>query len=262
MFETVRGSSMSSRRIFIETLPLSIGAHAVVIIGLLVANVWTVKFPSHSPKMHQIYQMFSAPMPPPPPPPPAAAATAVKQVITQQAAAIRTPEDVAPTIIPDVIPLVAQQTSQVVVEQQTFEGVAGGIEGGVDSGVVGGMIGGVTQGQFGGTVGGVVGGVISDAPNTVIVARDARLPMTALSQVYPRYPEESRLRGHEDVVLVRYIVARDGRVREVIVLQGAERPVFTEAAVKAIRHWRFKPMIKDGQAQEVVHELTIYFRLA
>jgi outer membrane biosynthesis protein TonB len=37
--------------------------------------------------------------------------------------------------------------------------------------------------------------------------------------------------------------------------------VFDEATVRAIRNWRFRPMIKDGQPTEVVHELTVLFRL-
>ena len=44
------------------------------------------------------------------------------------------------------------------------------------------------------------------------------------------------------------------------VLRGA-RPVFIDVTLKAIKNWRFRPMIKDGERQEVVHELTIYYRL-
>ena len=31
--------------------------------------------------------------------------------------------------------------------------------------------------------------------------------------------------------------------------------------LKAIKNWRFRPLVKDGERQEVVHELTIYYRL-
>ena len=34
-----------------------------------------------------------------------------------------------------------------------------------------------------------------------------------------------------------------------------------DAAVQAIRHWRFRPMIAESVTVEVVHELTVRFRL-
>jgi hypothetical protein len=43
--------------------------------------------------------------------------------------------------------------------------------------------------------------------------------------------------------------------------RSADRKIFDEATINAIRHWRFRPMIKDGEAMEAVHELTIRYRL-
>ena len=85
--------------------------------------------------------------------------------------------------------------------------------------------------------------------------------MAAMSQVYPRYPEEARIRGQEDVLLVRYIIGKNGRVRDVIVLQKPNREIFEKTTVKAMRQWRFKPYMKDGVPQEVIHELTVIFKL-
>jgi TonB family protein len=65
----------------------------------------------------------------------------------------------------------------------------------------------------------------------------------------------------EGQLVVRYIIGRDGRVKDVIVIDHAEDSAFDQAAVRAIRNWRFRPMIKDGQPTEVVHELTVLFRL-
>ena len=85
--------------------------------------------------------------------------------------------------------------------------------------------------------------------------------MTALSHTYPTYPEKARLQRWEDRLVVRYVIGTNGRVKEVIVLEPASRKVFDEAALAAIRHWRFRPLVEDGQAKEVVHELTVYYRL-
>ena len=107
---------------------------------------------------------------------------------------------------------------------------------------------------FGGVVGGE-GGVVVES-DTVVVERDKPLPMFPLSQVYPTYPEEARLRAWEDQLVVRYVIGKNGRVKEVTVISAPERPVFIDVTLKAIKNWRFRPMIKDGERQEVVHELV------
>ena len=40
-----------------------------------------------------------------------------------------------------------------------------------------------------------------------------------------------------------------------------QRNVFVDVTLRAIRSWRFRPMIRDGERLEVVHELTVYYRL-
>jgi protein TonB len=98
-------------------------------------------------------------------------------------------------------------------------------------------------------------------PDTVIVKRDMPLPTAPMSMVFPKYPDEARVRGWEDVVVVRYVIGKDGRVREVTVLSRPEREIFEKTAVKAIRNWRFRPHKVNGVPQEIVHELTIFFKL-
>lgn len=60
---------------------------------------------------------------------------------------------------------------------------------------------------------------------------------------------------------MRYTIGTNGRVRDILVLAPPERELFQEITLKAMRNWRFRPLIKDGVPQEIVHELTIYFRL-
>jgi protein TonB len=259
MFETVVPETFAprSRRIFYETLPVSIALHAIAMVGIVAANVWQVSFPANSPKLTMMYQMIAElPSPPPPPPPPAAAPKA--DVQPSRPVEIRPEDIVAPTVIPDQIPILTQLP---LVADANVPGVEGGVEGGVAGGVFGGSPVGVEGGEIGGSVGGVVGSVSNAPPNTVIIERDKPLPMTAMSKVYPQYPEEARIRGWEDELVVRYVIGKDGRVKDVKVLGSPERKQFADTTLRAIRHWRFRPMIKDGQAQEVIHELTVYFKL-
>lgn len=255
MFETVVPETVSkpSRALFYETLPLSIAIHVLLFLGALVGAVWKVTFPGHSPKMYAMYNLADPPPPPPPPPPPAPPKVVPRQV--QIAPIVRPKEIVAPTFIPDVIPVVTNEPPPDAVQGP----VESGVEGGVPGGIVGGAVGGVVGGDIGGEHGGTIGGIVTD--NRVHIARDKPLPMFPVSQVYPAYPEEARLRHWEDALVVRYTIAKNGRVTEVLIIDKAERKIFEDATVKAIRNWRFRPLIKDGEAQEVVHELTVYFKL-
>jgi protein TonB len=258
MFESVAPETVRprSRRLLYETLPISIAAHAAAVAGILLATTWTVQFPSQTPRLLAMYTLEEAPPPPPPPPPPPAIQKNIP-LSKVQAIATKPVEEVAPTVIPDAIPEVVTQINVPVAE------IAQGVEGGVE----GGVIGGVVEGVMGGVQGGEIGGVVADLgppalpPDTVVIKRDDPLPTAPMSQVYPRYPDEMRIRGVEDMLVVRYIIGKDGRVRDVVVLSKPERQEFEKSTVSAIRKWRFRPYKKDGVAQEVIHELTIYFKL-
>ena len=160
---------------------------------------------------------------------------------------------VAPTIIPDFIPEVTNEVYAEVPELPLAEGA--GEEGGVEGGIEGG--------ELGGEVGGSEGGLpTAPAPEVIEVKRDAPLPVGAISQEYPGYPDFALKRNWEDVLVVRYTIGKDGRVREVIILQPPDREEFARETIGKIRHWRFHPYRDErGQAKEVVHELTVEFKI-
>ena len=257
MFESVSvaSSHQQERKLRWKTLPASLFVHGLVLAAVPVSGAWKVVFPTQPPPIMTMYNLAEPPLPPPPPPPPAAPKP---QPEVQLLKKVEVPtEIVAPTVIPDEIPDVTQSVVEFVA------GVPEGVEGGVEGGVADGSIGGVQGGEIGGTVGSIL---LPPPPppvddGRVYIPRDANLNMFPLSKTYPIYPEKARLQRWEDQLVVRYVIGKNGRVKEVTVLEKAGRKIFDEAAVDAIRHWRFRPLIKDGEAQEVVHELTVYFRL-
>jgi len=256
VFET---TAIESRRrpvtgLVIKTFPLSAGLHAVAITAFMVVSVWDVSFPHSTPRQPVSFSLLTeVPLPPPPPPPPAAAAAHPQPTTPVRA----TPQEIfAPSIIPESIPTPAALSA---------EAVPGVVTGGVDGGVVGGELGGVVAGptgERGGQLGGVTGAVaVRKKGDPIFIARDAMLPMAPLSQTYPDYPENARMKGMEDDLVVRYFIDKKGRVRQVDILQHAAKAIFDQSAVEAIRHWRFKPLLDQGVPVEVVHELTVRFRL-
>jgi TonB family protein len=262
MFESVAPETFvpRSRKLFYESLPMSIAAHVAVGIAIIVAGTWEVTFPSDSPPWNMRYSLEAEPTPPPAPPAPVQQQAAPKPVVVDHA--VKPDEVVAPTIIPDEIPVVPLPLLDAV-EHSVGEGTPGlaAVQGW--DGPAAGNGTGIAPADHG-VPGGVAGGVGEDLPpDTVVVKRFQPLPnsMTPLSMVYPFYPEEARVRGWEGAVAVRYIIGRDGRVRDVEVLERPERELFEKTVVKAIRNWRFRPLVKQGVAQEVIHELVVYFKL-
>lgn len=69
--------------------------------------------------------------------------------------------------------------------------------------------------------------------------------------VYPAAAKDQKLEGY---VRVAYDVSADGSVTKVRVVDSDPPGVFDEAAVAAVRGWRFHPAISDGKP--VVKELV------
>src|SRR5947199_55348 len=82
----------------------------------------------------------------------------------------------------------------------------------------------IPGGLPGGQPGGVVGGIALLLPdNRVHIQRDKPLPMKSIRQEYPTYPEEGRLKMWEDNLTVRYVIGKDGRVKEITIIDPPHR---------------------------------------
>lgn len=251
MFETVAPDLAERRQhrlLMVETLPFSIAAHAAAAAVAFVVVTQETIFPDHSPRLVRGYAIASIPDPPSPPPPPATAAAPAPQPPTPESEEI-----VAPTLIPDTIPHLADVTPA------PLETRVSGPSEGPPSGVHGGDPSGVAGGEIGGTPGGVVGGIPDDG--RLHVERNEHLPLVVVEQPFPKYPETMRRLRKEGMVTLRYIIGTNGRVKEVMILDPDPQEPFNDAALEAIRQWRFRPMIRDGKPIEVVHELTVIYEL-
>ena len=78
-------------------------------------------------------------------------------------------------------------------------------------------------------------------------------------RVDPRYPQLAINAGISGTVELRAIIGRDGRVRSVEALSGSA--LLVPAAVAAVKHWRYRPTLLDGEAVEVETHVTVHFVL-
>jgi TonB family protein len=75
----------------------------------------------------------------------------------------------------------------------------------------------------------------------------------------PTYPTDATAAGIEGLVTAEIIVNEQGVVSDARVLKS--NPVLDEAALKAVREWRYDPTIVDGRAVPVKMTVTVNFTL-
>lgn len=83
----------------------------------------------------------------------------------------------------------------------------------------------------------------------------------AVAQVAPAYPPELRKAKIEGSVTLIFVLSEDGRVEEPRV-ENSSRPEFEKPALDAIRKWRFRPGMKDGQAVRSYIRIPMRFRVS
>jgi protein TonB len=74
--------------------------------------------------------------------------------------------------------------------------------------------------------------------------------------VYPRIAVESRTEG---TVILHALISREGTIESLQVVSG--HPFLAHAAVDAVRQWRYRPYILNGEPVEVETQITVNFRL-
>jgi len=140
-----------------------------------------------------------------------------------------------------------------------------------------GNISGVVGGVPGGMVGGVSGGVLTEMPTSarsVPVLAKSPEPMPVkrirlasrvveanlIHDVSPQYPPEAGRARIEGTVVLMALIGKDGSVEDVRVESGL--PILAQAAIQAVKQWRYKPYLIDGEPVEVDSRITINFNLS
>jgi protein TonB len=93
----------------------------------------------------------------------------------------------------------------------------------------------------------------------IMVGGDVKPPEKIFSP-QPSYTEIARKARIQGVVIVQAIIDRDGGVTNVKVLKGLPMGL-EEAAVDAIKQWKFKPATLNGKPVTVYYNLTVNFKL-
>ena len=80
-----------------------------------------------------------------------------------------------------------------------------------------------------------------------------------IHQVNPAFPPlaiQARVQG---VVVLEAIISREGSIESLRVVSG--HPLLNPAALEAVKQWKYRPTLLNGQAVEVITTITIHFTL-
>ena len=88
---------------------------------------------------------------------------------------------------------------------------------------------------------------------------DGIRPPAKIVNADPVYPPEARDARVQGVVILEATISRTGEVSDVEVLRSV--PLLDEAAVAAVRQWRYEPTLVDGEPVSILMTLTINFQL-
>jgi protein TonB len=78
-------------------------------------------------------------------------------------------------------------------------------------------------------------------------------------RVEPRYPALAMQIHLQGTVVLHAIISREGRITSLEVLSG--HPLFVPSALDAVRQWRYRPTILNGEPVEVETTITVIFQL-
>jgi periplasmic protein TonB len=216
-----------------------------IMLGVLV--IIPLLFTEGLPKAQLLTFLVAPPPPPPPPPPPAAAPVKViRQTDLLDTGALRTP-----TRIPKKVEMIKEEEAP-------------------PPAPVGGVVGGVPGGIPGGQLGGVIGGIISDSRNMAAVPKLEPPKRIRVSQgvtqglrihyvepIYPRIAQAARITG---VVQLHAVIGKDGTIHELEAISG--HPMLIQAAIEAVKQWRYRPYLLNGEAVEVDTNITVSFQIS
>jgi periplasmic protein TonB len=79
-------------------------------------------------------------------------------------------------------------------------------------------------------------------------------------RVQPDYPSLARQVRVQGQVVLRAMISREGTIEKLQVLSG--HPMLVQAAVDAVRQWRYRPYVLNGEPVEVETEVKVNFVLS
>ncbi len=231
------GNRLKTKRLTTSILSF-FGQFLLLGILILIPLIYTEALP----KTQLMTFLVAPPPPPPPPPPPAAAVVKVVKIQTDLVnGQLRTP-----TKIPEKIQMIKEEEAP-----PAMAGVMGGVPGGVP----------------GGSMGGVIGGMINSTAAIPKVATPQRVRVSSgvsqgliIKRVQPNYPPLARQARIQGTVVLQAEISKEGAIQNLQLISG--HPMLAPAAIEAVKQWRYRPYLLNGEPVAVDTQVVVNFTLS
>jgi protein TonB len=212
--------------------------------------IMPLAFPEGLPKA-QLLTFLVAPPPPPPPPPPAAE---VQRVVRQvQTDMLNTGQLRMPSRIPRRVQMIREEDAPP--PMPSVGGVVGGVPGGIPGGQLGGVIGGIVSA----TSNAAIPKFVPVTPQRVRISQGVTRGLL-IQKVEPQYPPLARAARVQGDVVLSAVIDTNGQITNLQLVSG--HPMLVPAAIAAVKQWRYKPYLLNGQPVEVETTITVIFSLS
>jgi protein TonB len=163
---------------------------------------------------------------------------------------------VAPKEIPKQVAIITEDPAAFTLSQSTV----GGVPGGVPGGAIGGTFGGIGAApppppppppppapkappkEVGPRP---IGGKIAEANR-----------IKTVNPTYPQLAKQARIQGD---VKFTAIISKDGTIQKLELVSG--NPLLVQAAREAVVQWVYRPTMLNGEAVDVITDITVHFTL-
>jgi len=234
------------RKFFATTTSFIVNCLAIVVM-LAVPLMFTEELPKA-----QLLTFLVAPPPPPPPPPPAAAE--VQRVVHQiQTDMLNNGQLRTPSKIPQKIQMIKEE------EAPPPMPASGGVVGGVPGGIPGGQLGGVIGSVISSTGNSAVPRFVPVAPQRIRISQGVTKGLL-IHREEPTYPPLARAARVQGEVVLSAVIDTNGQIQNLQLVSG--HPMLVPSAITAVKQWRYKPYLLNGQPVEVETTITVIFTLS
>ncbi len=98
------------------------------------------------------------------------------------------------------------------------------------------------------------------APQRIAVGGNVQMAKL-ISQVRPVYPADLMQQGITGTVMLRAVLSTTGDLLHAEVVNTTVNPGLAQAALDAVRQWRYQPRLLNGQPVEIATTITVSFEL-
>ena len=81
-----------------------------------------------------------------------------------------------------------------------------------------------------------------------------------IKKVQPKYPEDARQARIQGSVVLQALIDKEGNVEDLTLVSG--HPKLAPAAIEAVKQWKYRPYLLNGQPVYVETQVTVNFSLA